>query len=59
MIAVAWKEVDRPRIEWISELTSTLSLEKITTQGRLAPVGGKFGDDVYCLVLNDYFLMYV
>lgn len=31
VIAIAWKEVDRPRIgRWLSELTTTLPLEKIT-----------------------------
>lgn len=31
VIATAWKEVDRPRIgRWLSELTATLPLEKIT-----------------------------
>lgn len=31
VIAIAWKEVQRPRIgKWLSELTTTLPLEKIT-----------------------------
>lgn len=31
VIAMAWKEVDRPRIDkWLSELVVTLPLEKIT-----------------------------